>query len=338
MKKKILVSIIAVVLVLATCLSLAACVPTQKQISSESSVAIGDNGYMTENKTYAMPKAMSFSQKGLDRSETGYVAVDVYATVYPENAPNKKVDWNVEWADAEHPGNVLEYVSVYPDDDGSANAVIVCYQPFDGEIIITVITREGKFADNCIVTFIGKPSDLLIEVEGLGEETGSFGTYTKLATGTTYNIYAEPVNAFGQVGADCNFTYSIKAYGSIVTKDNSVNTNTDAVTWVEGTEKTINLEDITKVSPWYNQMFDISMDGSVLTIKANCTPENYIVSQTRVSSSKIENDDTFLRFTNDNWYYEITITETNSGVSNSIKVRPVLSVTGVFMSMGEYQF
>lgn len=338
MKKKIIVSIIAAVLVLATCLSLAACVPTQKQTSSESSVAIGDNGLMAEDKTYAMPRAMSFSQKGLDRSATGSVSVEVYAVVYPENAPNRNVDWVVEWADASNPNPVTEYLTVTPYGDGSVNATITCYKPFDGEIIISVITREGKFTDTCVVTFIGKPTSLTIIGDYLNGDEGSFGTYIKIGVNNTCELSAIPSNVFEQVGADCNFTYSIKGYGSIVTKDNTVNTTTDAVTWIDGTEETVNLNDITKVSPWYDSMFDVEMSGNVITIKANCTPENYITSQTRVSSSKMENDNKFFKYTDDNWYYELTITETNSGVSDSIKFRPVQSVTGVYMSMGEYQF
>lgn len=338
MKKKIIVSIIAAVLVLATCLSLVACVPTQKQTSSESSVAIGDNGLMAEDKTYAMPRAMSFSQKGLDRSATGSVSVNVYAVVYPENAPNKKVDWTVEWADATNTNDVSDFITVVPESDGSANAVITCYKAFSGEIIISVITREGRFADSCVVSFIGKPSSLTIVGDNLNGDSGSFGSYIKIGIGNTCELYAVPSNVFEQVGADCSFTYSIKGYGSIVTKDNTVNTTTDAVTWIDGTEETVNLEDITTVAPWYSSMFDVEMSGNTITIKANCTPENYITSQKRVSSSKMENDNKFFKYTDDNWYYELTITETNSGVSDTIKFRPVQTVTGVSLSMSDYQF
>lgn len=337
MKRKIIAIIIAVVLALATCVTVVACVSNQEK-APDNTVAVGDNGFITENKTYAMPRAMSFSQQGLERSVTGSVSVSVYAIVYPENAANKAVDWTVEWGDSSNTNNVSDYITVTPESDGSANAVITCYQQFEGEIIITVITREGKLADSCIVSFIGKPSRIEIEGEGLSTQTGSFGEYITLGTGTTYNFNVYPYNEFGYVGAERNYTVSIKGYGSIITKDNTVNTTTDAVTWTEGTEETVNLNDITTVSPWYSSMFTFSIDGDVLTLKANCTPENYITSQTRVSSSKIQNDNTFYQFTNNNWYYEITVTETNTGISDTIKIRPVLSVTGVSLSMADYQF
>ena len=337
MKKKVIAIIVAVVLVLAAVVTIVSCVPA-KDKTQENTVTVGDNGNMTENKTYAMPRAMSFSAKGLEKSATGSVSIDVYAVVYPENAPNKQVDWTVEWADTTNTSNVNDYITVVPESDGSANATITCYQAFEGEILISVITREGKFADSCVVTFIGKPSSLTIVGDFLDGDEGPFGTYIKIGVNNTCVLSAMPSNVFEQVGAECNFTYSIKGYGSIVTKDNTVNTTTDAVTWIDGTEETVNLNDITTVSPWYSSMFDVEMSNNVITIKVNCTPENYITSQTRVSSSKIENDNTFLKFTDDNWYYEITVTETNTGISNSIKVRPIKSVTSVSLSFSEYVF
>ena len=337
MKKKIIAIIIATVLLIGGVITIVACT-TDNKPKTETNVAVGDNNFMTETERYAMPKAMSFSARALAASETGSVSVNVSARVLPENAPNKQVDWTVEWADSSNTANVSEYITVTPDSDGSANAIITCYQEFEGEIIITVITREGKLADTCIVRFAGKPSEITIVGSGLSNGTGSFGSYIKLGSGNTYNFTITPSNVFGKVGADCNYTYTIRGVGSIVTKDNTVNTTTDAVTWVDGTEQTINLNDITTVSPWYSTMFNISINGDVLSIKPNCTPENYITSQTRVSSSKIENDNTFFKFTDDNWYYEITVTETNTGISNSIKVRPVQSVTSVSLSLSEYEF
>ena len=337
MKKKVIAIIVAVVLVLAAVVTIVSCIPA-KDKTQDNTVAVCDNGNMTENQTYAMPRAMSFSQKGLDRSATGSVSIDVYAVVYPENAPNKKVDWTVEWADTTNSSNVNDYITVVPESDGSANATITCYQAFEGEILISVITREGKFADSCVVTFIGKPSSLSISGMDLNGAEGSSGSYIKIGVNNTCELYATPSNVFEQVGAECNFTYSIKGYGSIVTKDNTVNTTTDAVTWIDGTEETVNLNDITTVSPWYSSMFEVDMSFNVITIKANCTPENYITSQTRVSSSKMENDNKFFKYTDDNWYYELTITETISGVSDTINFRPVLTVTGVSLSLVDYQF
>ena len=92
MKKKVIAIIVALVLLLAAVVTIISCVPT-KDKTQENSVASGVNGDMTENQKYAMPRAMSFSQKGLDKSATGSVSVNVYAVVYPENAPKTFRVW-----------------------------------------------------------------------------------------------------------------------------------------------------------------------------------------------------------------------------------------------------
>lgn len=337
MKKKIIAIIIATVLLIGGVVTLVACTVNNKP-QTETNVAIGDNSFMTGTETYAMPKAMSFSAQALAASETGSVSINVSARVLPESAPNRKVDWTVEWADSSNTANVGEYITVIPTSDGSTEAIITCYQEFEGEIIITVTSREGKLSDSCVVTFAGKPSEITISGSGVSTGSGSFGSYINLGSGNTYDFTITPSNVFGKVGAECNYTYSIKGVGSIVTKDNTVNTSTDVVTWTDGTEETVNLNDITTVSPWYSSMFTISITDNILSVKPNCTPENYQTAQTRLSSSKIQNDNEFFKFTDDNWYYEITVTETNTGISDTIKVRPIQSVTSVSLSLSEYEF
>lgn len=337
MKGKV-ISIILAVLLAITAVALVAVLVSPAPKQEESKVAVSDEGFISEGKVYEMPRTMSFSAYSLEKSATNSVSVNVKATVYPENAPNKKVDWTVEWADSANTSNVSDYLTVVPEGDGSANAVITCYQPFSGEIIVSVITREGKLTDSCVVTFAGKPSELAIEGTGLSTGTGSFGSYINLGSGNTYNFNIVPSNVFGQVGAECNYTYTLTGYGSIVTKDNNMNANTDEVTWIDGTEETVNINDITTVSPFYSSMFDISISGNTLSIKPNCSLENYLTAQTRVSSSKFFYDNEFFKYSNDNWYYELTVTETNTGISNSIKIRPVQSVTGVSLNLSDYVF
>lgn len=339
MKKKVIASIVAVVLALATCITLVACVPNNKETVPENSVAIGDNGFMTENNTYALPRAMSFSQKGLDRSATNSVSINVYATVYPDSAPNKEVDWFISWADGYEGEEVTNFVNVIPESDGSPNATITCYQAFEGKIIVTVVTREGKFSADCEISFIGKPSGLDILGGGLGNGTGSFGDYMTLGSGVTYEFSIVPTNEFNHVGTECSYSVDVVGFGYIVTKDNTLNTNTDARTWIEGTEEIIGLDDIDVVSPFCEKMYDVNIQGDTLYVTFNCTPESYLKSQTRVSTSKIEYDNQFFSFGDDDyWFYEITVTENTTGITKTFKVRPVQSVNGVSLSMGDYQF
>ena len=155
-RKNKIIMLVSLVLVLCICTaSFMGCANTPYEDKEETTenVAIGDIGYMTDDKVYEMPKLMSFSPKALAASTTGSVSVNVSATVYPTNAQNKNVDWFVEWCDTTKTENVSNYITVIPSSDGSTQATITCHKAFEGEILVTVTTREGKHSDTyiCII-------------------------------------------------------------------------------------------------------------------------------------------------------------------------------------------
>ena len=73
-----------------------------------------------------------------------------------------------------------------------------------------------------------------------------------------------------------------------------------------------------------------AIDGNKLTVTVNCTLDSYYTDSVRVENT-ITYDDKFREYTDDNWYYEVKVTETNSGVSHTFKVRPVKVVTNVVL-------
>ena len=115
------------------------------------------------------------------------------------------------------------------------------------------------------------------------------------------------------------------------TQDRKYNGNTDTNTFVEGTQKTLAIKDITKVSNYIPNAYECSLSGNTLTIKSNSTLTEYYSSSQRVSQM-VTYYDSFKSFENDNWYYYVTVTETNSGISQTIKFRPIASVASVSLS------
>ena len=75
------------------------------------------------------------------------------ATIQPATTENKEVDWTVAWADSTGVGDVTDYITVTPESDGSTNATVTCYKPFTGDIVITVITRDGGFTARCLCNY-----------------------------------------------------------------------------------------------------------------------------------------------------------------------------------------
>ena len=261
----------------------------------------------------------------------GSVSKTLTAYVYPEDAKNKAVDWTIEWLDTEETKDISDYLTLVPDSDGSATAQLTCLQAFDGEALVTVTSREGAFFDTCQVLFVGNPTTLSVDCDNLTEKTGSFGTYYEIGAGNSYTFDITPDNVFGTVGAECNYTFEGKGHGSFKTQTQYYYTVNDGKTWEEGTEQTVNIADVTTVSKYEPSVFDWSVSGNKLTVNVNCTLENYYTSSVR-NGNMITYENRFREYTDDNWYYEVIVTETNSGVSTSFKVRPVKTVTNVVLA------
>ena len=249
--------------------------------------------------------------------------------VYPSDARNKAVDWTLEWLDTEKTDNLSEYLTLVPSSDGANRATLTCLKAFEGEALITVTTREGGYIDTCRVVFVGDPTSLTVSCDAT-TASGSFGSYYELGVGNSYTFDLIPDNAFGFVGAECNYSYTVTGYGSFKVQQQKYSTSYGTRTWVEGTEKTVNIKDVTTVSKYEPSVFDWAIDGNKLTVTVNCTLDSYYTDSIRVENT-ITYDDKFREYTDDNWYYEVKVTETNSGVSHTFKVRPVKVVTNVVL-------
>ena len=259
----------------------------------------------------------------------GGVSKTLTATVYPSDARNKAVDWTLEWLDAEKQDVLSEYLTLVPSSDGANTATLTCLQAFEGEALITVTTREGGYIDTCRVVFVGDPTSLTVSCDAT-TASGSFGSYYELGVGNSYTFDLTPDNAFGFVGAECSYSYTVTGYGSFKVQQQKYSTSYGTRTWVEGTEKTVNIKDVTTVSKYEPSVFDWAIDGNKLTVTVNCTLDSYYTDSVRVENT-ITYDDKFREYTDDNWYYEVKVTETNSGVSHTFKVRPVKVVTNVVL-------
>lgn len=295
--------------------------PEEEQKQEEE--AIGEEPGTAEVKSVALAmQAAAAANNGVSKTLT--------ATVYPSDAKNKAVDWTLEWLDTEKQETLSEYLTLVPTSDGAATATLTCKKAFEGEALVTVTTREGGYIDTCRVVFVGDPTSLTVSCPEATTASGSFGSYYELGVDKSYTFDLKPDNAFGFVGAECNYTYTVTGHGSIKVQQQKYSTSTDSKTWVEGTEKTVNIKDITTVSKYEPSVFDWAIEGDKLKVTVNCTPESYYTASKREGNT-ITYENKFREYTDNNWYYEVKITETNSGVSHTFKVRPVKAVTNVVL-------
>lgn len=139
------------------------------EASDMGSPVTDENGEeLPSDEAVELPKAMTFSSAAmLDGEETPYDSVTVTATVKPENATNKKVDWSVGFVDPDSSWatgkTVTDYVTITPESDGSNKAVIQCLQAFGEQIKVVATSRDNAAAKaECTVDFAQRVEDILI--------------------------------------------------------------------------------------------------------------------------------------------------------------------------------
>ncbi len=142
---------------------------------------------------------LTSSETVIDR-EKGTVTKTLTATVYPENATNKKVDWYIDWTEElAEPLNVENFVTVTPLEDGSNVAKVTCYRWFENDIKITAVTRAGNFSAVCYVEYDGAPENFKIRIDNTTYTTES--PLIHVYSGDTYTVDLELYNVFGKVGS-----------------------------------------------------------------------------------------------------------------------------------------
>ena len=146
--------------------------------------AVDENGNeIPADEVVPMPQAMTFrTAKSLMATTAAegaaYDSVTLSATVKPDSAADKTVDWTVEfvnpsseWATAK---TVTDYVTVTPQSDGATVATVQCLQPFGEQIRVTVISRMNTEAKaSCPVDFAARPTQLLVSGIGLLSDSSS---------------------------------------------------------------------------------------------------------------------------------------------------------------------
>lgn len=257
------------------------------------------------------------------------ISKTIYATVKPDTATNKKVDWSVAWGDEGQSGNVTEYVSVTPASNGSTEATVTCHKAFTGTIVVTATTREGGFTAHCIVTYVGKPT----EIKLTGEVSPSGGVY-KLGIGRTYVYDVQLTNPLNSVGSDFNdIEVTVGGYGTIKVGYCEYTIVSSSYYWYEDTMKTVNIFEIadTFVEATY-------ADGK-LSITTKRTFENYYTSVKSIDGFRRKAYTDKYRETVEDCSISIVVREKKSDAYAEMTIKfDENVVTGVDIPIGEIQF
>lgn len=156
--------------------------PEEDQTFEEGGMQIGEaqgSGIKVMSKTIT---AAEYEEYGI--SPMAESAQQLTATITPEDATNKAVDWTVRFKDASSEWatgkTVTDYVTVTPTSDGALTANVQCLQAFGEQIEVVVTSRDNPEASAiCKVDYAARITGASIKFSTLDE------TYTPEPYGTS---------------------------------------------------------------------------------------------------------------------------------------------------------
>lgn len=175
--------------------------------NSESNIEQGTDGSFGDDsqdviggETHAVKLAMSAYMMN---RETRTVSRTLTATVLPVDAPDKSVDWSLEWCVPVYEGaDISDYLTIEPEYDGALSATVTAYQGFEGgSAYVTCTTRVGGYSTQCLITYDGAPESLEFVID---ETYYSNTAVATLTAGQNYDIELALDNTLGAVGSRYN--------------------------------------------------------------------------------------------------------------------------------------
>ena len=346
--------------------------PAEEEQTEQAAVTDGEGNAMDEDIVYPMPEKMSFSAaafaqplaqfgepSGTTVTSPQSVDVRIEAYVYPESAANKAVDFSVAWGNAPTHGSeqVSNYLTVTPDSDGSTTATVSCKKSFgDDTIIITVTTREGGYTATCTVSFTGIASGIEITSStATKKSTSARGEYYELGTSKTYTFNIGLTNAFNDAAGNLSVT-EIGGEGNMYFGNGSYNDG-GYINFTDMVQKSIGefADDF---------ITSATISGNTLTVKTGSKilenyyssygPDEYFITDIYYDRYVVEmNDDWSIKDSSDTFrnqnaksnaqnigscYFYVTVKDSISGLTETVRLWLVSSVNGVSLSKTELEF
>ena len=203
------IAAISIVIILAIATLAIACIGCTNSDLPDSSFNItdGDGNVLSGDKVYDMPRQINFTAAALAANPAG-VSIQIQATVYPDNAANKAVDWSVAWANGSD-SDIASYIRVTPTADGSTTAMVTCFAAFSNDIHVIVTTRDGGYQATCVIKFVGIATGISVS-----SSVPKSGEFFQLTTNSTNVFNINLTNSFDKTSCDLEIT-SVSAYGDL---------------------------------------------------------------------------------------------------------------------------
>lgn len=225
MKKKILSIVLILLLSLSLFATLISCnatiVPEQTAPENFGNGVIISNGE-NYNMVVESAKLLYSEYEANGISPLAESAYRLTATVKPDNAFHKSIDWTVSWKDGNsawaNNKTVTDYVSISVSAD-TLSANVACLAPFGTTIVVTATSQSNTNATaSCMVDYVKRVTKLnTFEIINGGLDFGNTNTCVYTADYTPYTIDAETVISINSIY--CNdawfHTYFVEKFAEL---------------------------------------------------------------------------------------------------------------------------
>ena len=140
----------------------------------EDIVSDSDGNKLNDGDFHPMPEGMLFAPSAMANTQDEKMTVNIVATITPNDAANKAVDWSVAFVNATsawaNGKTATDYITAEPTTDGALTAAITCKEAFGERIKITVTSRDNPDASaSCTVDYKQQFEGYLFTVSQTGK-------------------------------------------------------------------------------------------------------------------------------------------------------------------------
>lgn len=169
-----LIVTVLIIAILASVISVAIVIENKSNV-----IVIGDN-VVLDDKTHELPKNLVFAVSNTVSNSEPFTekSVKLTATVKPDHATNKALNWSVDWVDSQSKWasgkNISDYLTLSSD---GVTATLTCKAPFGEKANIVAQSVDNANAKaTCVIDFL---SDFNLKYEFFVESNGLHGKFAE---------------------------------------------------------------------------------------------------------------------------------------------------------------
>lgn len=217
-----------------------------------------DGNKLNDGDFHPMPTGMLFAPSALANTQNEEMTVNVIATITPNDAANKAVDWSVAfvnvssaWANGKA---ATDYITAEPTTDGALTATVTCKAAFGEQIKITVTSRDNPDASaSCTVDYKQQFTGYIVK---LSQEGKNPVTNTDTKRGMLYADFETDSPLSVQFAARKSLVYTVALDDSEITMPTKLQVS-------YGTQVAKKMNEIKENS---GEPFEIDIDGDTFSL------------------------------------------------------------------------